>query len=163
MLEDRTTIRIATLADLSDLVRLRRLMFESMGYVDRAQLDVGDAAAREYLWRAMPGGVFYGWLAFTTEGEAVSSGGVVIDHHPPGPNNLTGRVGYIMSISTVPAYRRRGIARRILRTILAWLEEQGIQRVVLHATDEGKPLYEQLGFVESNEMRRILCHSASDT
>jgi GNAT superfamily N-acetyltransferase len=163
MLDDVLTIRQATPADIPDLLRLRRLMFESMGYADQAQLDAGDAAGREYLCRAMPGGAFCGWLALTAEGKAVGSGGVVIDHHPPGPNNLTGQVGYIMNMSTVPAYRRRGVARRIMQTILAWLEERGIQRVVLHATDQGRPLYEQLGFVDSNEMRLVRCHSDSGT
>ena len=33
-----------------------------------------------------------------------------------------------------------------------WLAEQGIQHVTLHATEAGRPLYEQLGFVEGNEM-----------
>ena len=32
------------------------------------------------------------------------------------------------------------------------LAGQGIQHVTLHATEAGRPLYEQLGFVEGNEM-----------
>lgn len=57
-----------------------------------------------------------------------------------------------MSICTEPDYRRRGIARRMMQTILRWLEEQGIHRVTLHATVQGRPLYDQLGFVTGNEM-----------
>ena len=47
---------------------------------------------------------------------------------------------------------RQGIARRTMQTILGWLREQGIQHITLHATEAGRPLYEQLGFVEGNEM-----------
>jgi ribosomal protein S18 acetylase RimI-like enzyme len=149
---EQTTIRPATLADIPDLVRLRRLMFESMGYDDAERLDAADEAARAYFCESIPTGAFYGWLAVTPDGEAVGSGGAVIDRHPPGPNNLSGKSGYIMNISTVPAYRRRGLARRMMQTILAWLQNQGIEKITLHASGMGKPLYEQLGFVDSNEM-----------
>jgi hypothetical protein len=37
--------------------------------------------------------------------------------------------------------------------MIQWLKEQGFSSVVLHASDEGRPLYETLGFVPTNEMR----------
>jgi GNAT superfamily N-acetyltransferase len=151
--DDEITIRQATAADISDLVRLRRVMFESMGYDDAAQLDAADGAAAAYFTDAIPRGAFYGWLAHTATGAAVGSGGVVVDRHPPGPNNLSGRVGYVMNVVTVPGYRRRGIARRVMETILRWLAERGVQRVTLHTTEVGRPLYEQFGFVAGNEMQ----------
>lgn len=147
------TIRPATLDDIPDLVRLRRLMFESMGYDDAELLDTADQAAHAYFFQAIPAGEFHGWLAVTSGGKPVATGGVVIDHHPPGPNNLSGQSGYIMNMSTVPAYRRRGIARQIMLAMLTWLHERAISKVILHPSDMGKPLYESLGFVESSEMR----------
>jgi GNAT superfamily N-acetyltransferase len=123
-----------------------------MGYDDPAQMDPADAAASAYLAQAMPARQFYGWLAVTLAGEAVGSGGVVFDQHPPGPTNISGRTGYIMNLVTDPRYRRRGIARRMMRTMVEWLAGQSIQRVTLHATDVGRPLYKELGFVDSNEM-----------
>ena len=153
---DESTIRQATVADVPDLVRLRRTMFEAMGFDDPAQLDAADAAAEAYFSENIPAGSFHGWLAVTSTGVAVSSGGVVIDQHPPGPSNLLGRIGFIMNVVTVPDYRRRGIARRIMQIMLKWLADQDIRRVVLHATEMGRPLYEELGFVNSNEMRLSL-------
>ena len=40
-----------------------------------------------------------------------------------------------------------------MMTILAWLREQGLQSVDLHASDAGRHLYETLGFEPTNEMR----------
>jgi hypothetical protein len=37
--------------------------------------------------------------------------------------------------------------------VLAWAREHGVGSVVLHASDEGRTLYEQIGFVATNEMR----------
>ena len=40
-----------------------------------------------------------------------------------------------------------------MRTLLEVLAERRIRRVVLHASEEGRRLYERLGFVQTNEMR----------
>ena len=52
-----------------------------------------------------------------------------------------------------PEWRRRGIARRIMQALIDWLPGTDVVRLVLHASDEGRPLYEQMGFVPTNEMR----------
>ncbi len=155
MVSDQIKVRQATLADLPDLVRLRRTMFESMGF-DPAQLAATDEAVAAYFSQAIPAGQFYGWLAFTAAGLAVGSGGVVLDQHPPGPNNMSGQVGDIMNLSTAPAYRRQGIARCIIQVMLDWLAEHDVQLAALHATDVGRSLYQELGFKSSNEMRQRL-------
>jgi ribosomal protein S18 acetylase RimI-like enzyme len=153
MTNKEITIRPATVADVPDLVRLRRMMFEAMGFDDSAQMTASDAASEAYFAAAIPAGQFYGWLAVTLAGTAIGSGGAVIDQHPPGPGNLSGRIGYIMNLVTDPRYRRQGIARRMMQTMLEWLSAQDIQLAALHASEVGRPLYMRLGFVSSNEMR----------
>jgi len=37
--------------------------------------------------------------------------------------------------------------------MLEWCREAGYKNVSLHASDEGRPLYESMGFVPTNEMR----------
>lgn len=152
-MSDSVTIRQVTVADIPDLVRLRRMMFEAMGFDDPAKLDASDAAASAYFARAILSGEFQGWLAVTPAGETVSTSGLVIDQHPPGPGNLSGKTGYIMNVVTHPAYRRRGLARRLVQAALQWLDERDIQRVELHATDMSRPLYEELGFAAHAGMR----------
>jgi GNAT superfamily N-acetyltransferase len=160
VVSEEITIRQATAADVPDLVRLRRMMFESMGCDDVALLHAADAAAEAYFAEAIPAGSFHGWLAVAPTATIVSSGGVVIDQHPPGPGNLSGQIGYIMNLVTIPGYRRRGIARRIMQAMLKWLAAQGIQHGALHATEAGRPLYRELGFVDSNEMRGTLVEAS---
>jgi hypothetical protein len=46
---------------------------------------------------------------------------------------------------------RRGAALLIQR-IIAWSREQRLDRLVLHASDEGRALYERLSFIATNEM-----------
>jgi GNAT superfamily N-acetyltransferase len=57
----------------------------------------------------------------------------------------------VVNVYVQPDYRRQGLARRLMVEILGWSREQGIERVSLHASTMGRPLYESLAFVHSNE------------
>jgi len=156
MTDNSILIRPATVADIDDVVRLRRQMFLDMGYGDKQVLDDSDTACHRYFLHTLPSGEYRGWLAIAGDDHAVASGGLVIDCHPPGPNNPGGRVGYIMNIVTEPEYRRQGLARRILDVMMQWLVSEQIDVATLHATEMGRLLYEEFGFEPSNEMRARL-------
>ena len=55
--------------------------------------------------------------------------------------------GWIGAVGVRPAARRRGIARALTEAAIDWLKQQGAATVSLYATEYGRPLYEQLGFV----------------
>jgi GNAT superfamily N-acetyltransferase len=59
----------------------------------------------------------------------------------------------ILNMYVEREHRRRGIARALMEKMIAWCRENGFVSVGLHASDEGRPLYEQLGFEATNEMR----------
>jgi hypothetical protein len=40
-----------------------------------------------------------------------------------------------------------------MRTMIDWCKQEGYAAVYLHASDNGKPLYESLGFEPTTEMR----------
>ena len=147
------TIRKATEDDVPELVRQRKLMFESMGIDDHIKLQSTSILSRNYFLEGLKNNKFQGWVAITKEGRIVSNAGVIIDHHPPGPNNLTGKIAYIFNLYTLKEYRRQGIARKIMETILEWIKEEGIPIVSLHVTDDGEKLYKSLGFTSENTMR----------
>jgi ribosomal protein S18 acetylase RimI-like enzyme len=59
----------------------------------------------------------------------------------------------ILNVYVERDWRRRGVAEALMRAVLEALAARGISRVVLHASDDGRRLYERLGFVPTNEMR----------
>ena len=150
---DSITIRKATISDVPALVMLRRLMFESMGNTDAELLQLGDLASEKYFNQSISTNDFQGWVAVNSDGVIVSNIGVVFDQHPPGPNNLSGKIAYLMNLYTLASYRRQGIARKLLEEALTWIKQMGITRVALHATEMGKDLYTGIGFTETSEMR----------
>jgi GNAT superfamily N-acetyltransferase len=72
----------------------------------------------------------------------------------PRPGSLQGALeAYVLNVYTEPGHRRGGVARAIMEAIVVWCREQRVARITLHASNEGRPLYESLGFEISNEMR----------
>jgi ribosomal protein S18 acetylase RimI-like enzyme len=138
-------------------------MFQDMGQLPAAAFEPLRAAAQDFLAVALARGEYVGWL-LTPEAEpdsVVSGAGVQLRSVLPHPVDLgdgkvrvaAGRHGIVLNLITEPDWRRRGLAERLMRHILAWAQEQRLDRLVLHASEEGRALYQRLGFVATNEMR----------
>lgn len=154
-----TSIRIREAADddIATLVRVRRLMFESMEYQDRNRLDEADAAFDEYLRREMPAGDVMGWIAEDPETGAVAGGLTCIWVQWPSSPYIAGEGrAYLFGLYVYPEYRRKGIARSLVETARDEAGRRGTGAVMLHASDMGRPLYETMGFEPTSEMRLIL-------
>jgi GNAT superfamily N-acetyltransferase len=148
-------VRLATVADLEHLLAHRVAMFRDMGEAAPAVLDGVREDARRYFTAAVPQGSYVAWLA-EADGAVVAGAGVVIAAWPGSPWDGQSRRAWILNVYTEPAWRRRGLARRLMAVVLDWCRAEGFSRVSLHASDEGRPLYAALGFVPTNEMRLTL-------
>jgi GNAT superfamily N-acetyltransferase len=145
-------IRQGTMADIPEIARQRRRMCEDMNYTDAEALSTMVTVTADYLKKAIPEGSFRSWLA-CDNGRVVAGGAVVISSWPAHAYDLECRRATILNVYTEPEYRRRGIARQIMETMIAWCKQERFARVSLHASEHGRPLYESLGFEDSNEMR----------
>ncbi len=151
------SIRRATGADAGTIALHRVAMFRDMGTLEERDAQPLGAASRAYFADAIPSGRYVGWVV-ELGADPVGGGGLLVQSGLPRPENLDGAdEGYLLNVFVAPEHRRRGLARRLTETILAWCREQGLARVVLHASDEGRALYESLGFrTPGNEMRLVL-------
>lgn len=117
-------------------------------------LDMMVPAAREYFSKAVPDGSYRGWLA-EAAGKIVGGAGVVISAWPGNPGSMLAKRAMILNMYVEREYRRQGIARALMTTMIEWCKGEGFSAVGLHASDEGRALYESMGFVGTNEMRLI--------
>ena len=62
----------------------------------------------------------------------------------------------VVNMYTAPEFRKQGLAREIMNTIIAWCKAEGFGCITLHASVYGRHLYESLGFQQTNEMRILL-------
>jgi GNAT superfamily N-acetyltransferase len=149
-------IRLATAEDARLIAAHRRAMFAAMDAADEAVLTTVESASISWTERMIRGGRYLGWI--TSDGERpVASAGMFLLDWPPHPFDPEGTVrGYLLNVFVEPAYRKRGLARELVQMCLAEARRRGIRMVTLHASDEGRPLYETLGFAVTNEMRLSL-------
>ncbi len=145
------TIREGRIEEVDRLVALRRAMFEGMGYDEPEVLERVAEASRKYFLENMPTGRFRVW-ATEVDGELVGSIGLVVHSVPPGPSNLVGKAGYIMNLVTLPPWRRCGIARALLLHVFDVLRAEGVPLATLHASSDGRGLYEELGFAVRDDL-----------
>jgi ribosomal protein S18 acetylase RimI-like enzyme len=69
------------------------------------------------------------------------------------------RYGFLTSAYVVPAYRRRGVLRALLRVAEGWCRARGLREVRLHCTVEneaGQATWARLGYQEAEIVRRLV-------
>jgi ribosomal protein S18 acetylase RimI-like enzyme len=155
VLSEGYSIRIADLGDAAAIVEHRREMFRDMGRADEARLAQMSAAFESWLLRRMESGEYLAWMAVAADGSVAGGAGLWLMDWPPHVIGSGARRGNILNVYVRPESRRRGIARALMETTLEWTRANGVDCVILHASDEGRALYESLGFTATNEMRLI--------
>jgi GNAT superfamily N-acetyltransferase len=147
------TIREAGAADLETILYQRRSMFRDMGEGTAEELDRMVEVARPWVAKALADGSYQHWLAIDAAGRVAGGGGVLLSPWPANPHDPCTERAVVLNVYTEPEFRRRGVARLVMTVILAWVRAYGLRAVNLHASDEGRALYESLGFAATNEMR----------
>jgi GNAT superfamily N-acetyltransferase len=143
------TIRRATVTDIPHIVDHRAEMFREMGIP--AAFDDMAAATERWLRDAIPTKTYLGWLASIDRGEVAAGGGLIVIPWPPGPMTMDPRCGFIFNVYTQPVHRKQGLARQLMDAMHDYCRAEGIERVVLNASMFGKPIYDAMGYVVTEE------------
>lgn len=137
--------RRATTADVSTLCELRKLQLLDEGLAPIASIDEDLAA---YFEHTLANNTLIGWVA-EEEGEIVATAALVLMPFPPTYANPVGTRGYVTNMYTAPDFRGRGIATRLLGKLLDEAAERGVHKLLLSASEMGKPVYHRCGFREN--------------
>ena len=147
------SIQYATLKDTELLVKHRLSMWRDI--LPEPAMSVTGTEERTLKWirEKLSSGKLLGFIAKTLEGQVAGSGCIWIREQPPLPMSQFLEVPYLMSLYTEREFRRRGVARFIVKTVIDWCRAHGYDRVSLDASDAGKSLYETFGFKPGYGMR----------
>jgi GNAT superfamily N-acetyltransferase len=154
-------IRRATAQDADIISWHRARMFQDMGDVSGDAFETLRSKARKRLEECLDKGNYIGWLASPADQPelVVAGAGVQLQPILPRPVDASrigeGWQGTIVNVFTEPEWRRRGIASLLIKEITTWSDNEQLDRLILHASEEGRSIYERLGFVASNEMRFV--------
>jgi len=150
------TTRLTTYADHIIIADHRYLMFAEMG-MDADML----AQAREvyvpWLQTFIQAGDYIGVFS-EYDNTVIAGAGMWLTTGAPLPalHSPDLRRANIVNVYTHPHHRRKGLAKQIVNQLIDIAREKGIPVVQLHASDAGRPLYESMGFTNTNELRLLL-------
>lgn len=144
--------RLATPEDALVLADMRRRMFLAMGKPDDERMQEMVRAFAAWVADAIRRDVYVGWIVETWEREPVANAGLFLLEWPPHLRDIGVMRGYILNVWTDDDHRRKGIARGLMETVMSEAHRRNIRVLTLHASEEGRQVYEKLGFGQSREM-----------
>ena len=145
-------LRMASLDDLPWIVEMKLQMFREAGHFDLLAHNAAELVLEDYRRMYQTGAATHFIACGATP---VAMAGAFLKSDIPFRYFSNPRYGFIGDVYTVDGFRRRGVARRLNELALQWLDAAGVDMVRLLASVAGRPLYEKLGFVGSDEMVRV--------
>ena len=143
----------ATTNDIMQLAGHHRKMFEEIWeqegqIIEKGRLNEIELAYCEKLKKQIPEGTCKAWIAKNSD-QTVASGAITIVSFVPVPNDTNHNIAYLHSMYTEKKFRGRKYAKGIINKAIQYFKEIGINRIILNASEAGKPIYEASGFVLS--------------
>jgi GNAT superfamily N-acetyltransferase len=156
---EKGCIRIATEEDIPRLAIHHRMMFEEIQEKNRvlpnpSEMAVLEKEYAEKLSREFTSGSCISWVV-QIGNRIVSSGAISIVSYVPVPHDLSSRIAFLHSVYTEKEYRYQHHAHDITQEAVKYCRNQGIKRLYLAASDDGRPVYEKSGFVPVPNMMML--------
>ena len=105
-------------------------------------------ALKDYYNRHIREGTFVSWLAVDGD-KIIGTSGMSFVEKPPYFGCPNGKIGLLSSMFTNPDYRRKGIAKELLRRVVEEARKYGCGTIQITASDMGVKLYTAYGFVRN--------------
>ena len=147
------TIAEATVADAADVAMVRRLLVADARGIEPGELDADFCAANDaFIAAGLADGSYRAWLARDTSAEVVGGVALVLSAAPPLPGELRTTEGWVIATWVHDSHRSRGLGRALMAELEAAAAQAGVRRLFLFATDDGRPLYESMGFTARDDL-----------
>ena len=149
-MKNEISVRIARESDLPAVLTIR---MEMLSDVNKGKSF--DEEFRERTRDYFTNGVQTTALAIDGE-NAVGCATICYVRVMPTFSHPTGNRAHIMNVYVNAEYRRRGIAREMMKMLLDEAKSRGVTQITLDATESGRPLYQALGFSGSEEFMELI-------
>ncbi len=135
------------------LVMHRRKMYLAVGKDHEPELSDHDNAYSRWFESHVRDGSLYPFIAIGRDGRILGSCTLWLREEHPRPGRLAERVPCVHSMYVEDEARRNGIAKALTERVIAFSKSLGYKRILLHTSEEGRNVYEKVGFKPTNEMR----------
>jgi len=142
---EEALIRVAPATTDAELRGAALLRWEWKGDADSS-----DAFVDEFVAWARDHADTHTCFVAETEGDIVGCAWLAVGLRVPGPANFTRATGDVQSVYVTPSARGAGAGSALLRALLDRAEQLGLERVVVHSSEEAVSFYRGLGFAASD-------------
>ena len=140
------------ITDIDELMRWRAEVIENV-FAEQPS-DSLLLANRKYYEKHVPEGSHIAFKALYNGVEA-GSGSLCLSDELPSPDNTSGHCAYLMNIYVRQPYREHGIGHSIVKRLMEEAEKRNCGKVYLETTEEGRGVYESLGFRDMPDMMKL--------
>lgn len=150
---EKFTIRAGTEQDIPLILAFRKRLFQETGVTADALLPDVDTILNDLYHKEYSAGTMRHYIAYTEENVPAAVAGGLIKTDFPYHLFHPGYYGWIVDVYTLPEYRGRKLATKLLEHTNQWLKEKGVYEAKLIAAgSEARRLYERIGFRPTWEM-----------
>lgn len=149
--ENPCVIRVLAPEEADEMVRLRLIFTEAM-HPEESEADRMRMRTDTEQWirrHAADGSIVF--MSGEANGEIVCFGSLLLQDLPPLFGAGDRPVGHVLNFYTVPQHRRKGYGRVLMSFMKDWASTHGFNRLSLHATADGAPLYRACGFDQADD------------
>lgn len=148
----KANVVMAKKDDIPLLVRHRELMFLEMNKLKKARVDRKAVARMSTAYSAFLRTHLdkdaFGFVVKKDGMIAASGTASIIGIWPPSVSVTKAyKAGYIYGIYTEIRFRKQGLAKLVMKSLVRHLRKSGARIATLYASDAGKHLYESLKFI----------------
>lgn len=145
-------IEVRHIEDIDELMRWRAEVIENVfgEKPSNALLE----SNKEYYEKHVPEGSHIAFKALYNGMEA-GSGSLCLSDELPSPDNPSGHCGYLMNIYVRRPFREHGIGHAIVKKLMETAMDKECGKIYLETTDEGRGVYESLGFKDMPDMMKL--------
>ncbi len=140
--------------DINIILDMKMEMFKEVGSISLLQDNAYEKIKQAYLTLYKEDKCCH--FIIYEENRVVAIAGAVIKEDIPFCFFKTPYYGYVMDVYCIPERRRNGFATLATREVLKWLEKRGVHSIKLKPSNEGRMMYEKLGFSNSGEMEKFI-------
>jgi GNAT superfamily N-acetyltransferase len=149
------TLRRATPDDAPIITHQRHLMFADNNLATEARYATMDLAFEPWVRTRIADGRYTGLFLeddSTATPTILAACGIFYMDFPPHYLDPAPTRAYLLNFYTAPEARGRGYAKQLLQLAVDECHARNVAVITLHASKFGRPIYEQFGFTQNNEL-----------
>lgn len=141
--------------DIRQLTELRiAYLIEDDGELNEKDLTIIKSSLPDYFERNLNKNIFV--YVARKEQEIVSCAFLLVVEKPMSPAFITGKTGIVLNVYTKPESRHNGYARKLMNMLISDAIDKDLSIVELKATEDGYPLYKEIGFKDVNSKYHLM-------